>query len=174
VRRGLGFPTIFNCVGPLCNPADVPYQVIGVWSRDLVPIMANALARLGTRRSWIVNGHDKLDEMSMTGHSTVGNVSGGLASMFEVSARDIGLNSFANDLPSGCSAHESAEIISMILANKMKDRDAEKLVLLNSAAAIHVAGKEESLNSAYFAALESVRSGAAAKQLTELSEMAKA
>src|SRR5687768_14471533 len=47
VRRGLGFPTIFNCVGPLCNPARAPHQLIGVWHKDLVPKMANVLARLG-------------------------------------------------------------------------------------------------------------------------------
>jgi anthranilate phosphoribosyltransferase len=174
VRRGLGFPTVFNCVGPLCNPADVPHQVIGVWSRDLVPIMANALARLGTSRSWIVNGHDKLDEISMTGHSTVAEVHRSSTSMFEVNAGDVDLDGFAGDLPSGCNVNESAAIIRSVLDNKMKDRDAEKLVLLNSAAAIYVTGKEEDLHSAYLSAIESVRSGAAARKLFDLSEMTRA
>lgn len=171
VRRELGFPTVFNCVGPLCNPAGVPYQVIGVWSKDLVPVMADALSRLGTTRSWIVNGHDKLDEISMTGHSTVADVTESSTTLFEVNARDLGLNGFAGDLPSGCNVAESAEIVRSILGNKMKERDAEKLVLLNSAAAIYVTGREDSLHSAYSSAMESVRSGAAAKKLAELSEM---
>jgi anthranilate phosphoribosyltransferase len=172
VRRKLGFPTIFNCVGPLCNPAGVPHQVVGVWSRDLVPIMADALSRLGTNRSWIVNGHDKLDEISMTGHSTVADVIGNTTAIYDVTAQDVGIDGFADDLPSGCTARESAEIIRLILGNRMKERDAEKLVLLNAAAAIYVAGNDESLRSGYSAALESVRSGAAQRKLIQLSELA--
>ena len=171
VRRGLGFPTVFNCVGPLCNPAGAPHQVIGVWSSDLVPKMADALAGLGTRRSWIVNGHDKLDEISMSGHTSVADVSGNSKSMYEVNRTDVGLDAFDDDLPSGCSIVESAAIIRSILDNQMKDRDAEKLVLLNSAAAIYVTGKEDSLRSAYLLAKDSVRSGSAARKLSELSEM---
>lgn len=173
VRRGLGFPTVFNCVGPLCNPAGVPYQVIGVWSSKLVPKMADALARLGTARSWVVNGHDKLDEISMSGHTSVADVSGNSKSMYEVNRTDVGLDTFSGDLPSGCTVGESAAIICSILDNRMKDRDAEKLVLLNSAAAIYVTGKECSLRSAYSLAEESIRSGSAAKKLSELSEMTK-
>jgi anthranilate phosphoribosyltransferase len=168
VRRELGFPTVFNCVGPLCNPAGVPHQIIGVWSQDLVSIMADALCRLGTTRSWIVNGHNKLDEMSMTGHSTVAEVADNERSEFVVSANEVGIDDLDGDLPNGCNSKQSADIIRAILNNDMKGRDAEKLVLLNSAAAIYVSGKENSLRSAYLTAAESVRSGAAANKLMEL------
>jgi anthranilate phosphoribosyltransferase len=171
VRRNLGFPTIFNCVGPLCNPASAPHQVIGVWNQELVSRVAGALAQLGTSRSWIVNGHDKLDEISMTGGTTVSDVSDKSISTFEVTARDVGIDSFDGDLPSGCSVKESGEVIRMILSNRMRDRDPEKLVLLNAAAAIYVAGKEKSLASAYLAALESIRSGSAEQKLAELSQI---
>jgi len=171
VRRNLGFPTIFNCVGPLSNPAGAPHQVIGVWNRELVSKVAEALSRLGTPRSWIVNGHDKLDEISMTGGTMVSDVSDKSISTFEVTARDVGIDSFDGDLPSGCSINESAEVIRMILSDKMRDRDPEKLVLLNAAAAIYVAGKEKSLASAYLAARESIRSGSAEQKLAELSQI---
>jgi anthranilate phosphoribosyltransferase len=171
VRRNLGFPTIFNCVGPLSNPAGAPHQVVGVWNREMVSKVARALARLGTSRSWIVNGHDKLDEISMTGGTTVSDVSDKSISTFEVTARDVGIHSFDGDLPSGCSVKESAEVIRMILSDKMRDRDPEKLVLLNAAAAIYVAGKEKSLASAYLAARESIRSGSAEQKLAELSQV---
>jgi anthranilate phosphoribosyltransferase len=134
--------------------------------------MADALSRLGTNRSWIVNGHDKLDEISMTGHSTVADVIGNTTAIYDVTAQDVGIDGFADDLPSGCTARESAEIIRLILGNRMKERDAEKLVLLNAAAAIYVAGNDESLRSGYSAALESVRSGAAQRKLIQLSELA--
>ena len=172
VRQGLGFPTIFNCVGPLCNPASVPYQVIGVWNSTLVTKMAAALARLGTTRSWIVNGHDKLDEISMTGRSTVADVRKDVTEIFEFCAKDIGIEGFSGDLPNGCTAVESAAVIRRIFNNEMKESDAEKLVLLNSAAAIYVTGKESSLHSAYSAAQESIRSGAARRKLIQLSQMA--
>lgn len=171
VRRSLGFPTIFNCVGPLCNPADVPHQVIGVWSSDLVPVMARALAKLGTNRSWIVNGYDKLDEISMTGHSTVAEISNDKTTTFQVNAGDVGIDKFLDDLPSNCNAKQSAEIIRLVLENKMKDHDAEKLVLLNAAAAIFVTGKKRSLHTSYLAAQDSVRSGSALRKLRELSEL---
>ena len=171
VRKTLGFPTVFNCVGPLCNPAGVPHQIIGVWNSALVPRMAEALSRLGTARSWIVNGHDKLDEISTTGHSMVAEVKDNAVQIFKIIAKDVGIDGFTGDLPSGCNSQQSAEIIRNILQNKMQESDAEKLVLLNSAAAIYVTGKEKSLVSAYSAARESVRSGAAKKKLTELSEI---
>ena len=171
VRRSLGFPTIFNCVGPLSNPANAPHQVIGVWDSALVPKMADALSRLGTSRSWIVNGHDKLDEISMTGHSTVADVTKDVTEIFEMGANDIGIDTFSGDLPRGCTSSESAEIIRNMLGNRIQNSDAEKLVLINSAAAIYVTGKEESLHLAHSAALESVRSGAAQTKLSELVQM---
>jgi anthranilate phosphoribosyltransferase len=169
-RRTLSFPTIFNCVGPLCNPADVPHQVIGVWNKGLVEKMADALSRLGTTRSWIVNGHDKLDEISVTGQTTVSEVDHDAFKTFEVTAGEIGIDGFAGDLPMGCSCVESAEIIREILDNKLKDRDAEKLVLLNAAAAIYVAGRADSLSAAYSAAMESIRSTGALVKLKELAQ----
>jgi anthranilate phosphoribosyltransferase len=137
----------------------------------LVPKLAAALSRLGTRRSWIVNGYDKLDEISMTGHTTVSDVTGNSIATFEVTARDIGIGGFAGDLPSGCTAQESANVIRAILDNRMKHRDAEKLVLLNAAAAIYVTGKAADLKTAYSTALESVRSGSAALKLADLSQL---
>jgi len=169
-RRSLGFPTIFNCVGPLCNPASAPHQVIGVWNKALVEKMADALARLGTTRSWIVNGYDKLDEISVTGQTTVSDIDQAAFKTFEVTAREIGIDGFTGDLPTGCSSVESAEIIRAILDNKMKDRDAEKLVLLNAAAAIYVAGRADSLRAAYSTAMESIRSTSAAAKLKELTQ----
>ena len=171
VRRKLGFPTVFNCIGPLCNPAGVPHQVVGVWSNEMVPKIADALSRLQTNRSWVVNGHDKLDEISVTGHTTVAEVTDRNVSTFEVKADELGLGEFSGDLPMNCSARESAGIIRAVVENRMKGRDAEKLVLLNAAAAIYVAGHEKSLESAYSAAHVSVRSGTAARKLKELAEL---
>jgi anthranilate phosphoribosyltransferase len=171
VRRGLGFPTIFNCVGPLCNPANVPFQVIGVWNNKIAPVMAEAARRLGTKRSWVVNGYDNLDEISMAGHTIVLDVQDETQVSFEVRATDVGIDNFSYDLPKGSSAKDSASIIRSILSNEVRETDAEKLVALNAAAAIHVAGQEPNLSSAYQSAIESIRSGNAMRKLEAVSEM---
>lgn len=166
-RRRVGAPTIFNCVGPLCNPANVQHQLIGVWDPRLVPKIANVLARLGTTRSWVVNGHDRLDEISLTGHSTVAEVDANGVSTVQVYARDLGIDSFRGDLPRNCSATESAHIISNVLAGELADTDSERLVLLNASVALSIATGSE-LGSAMAAARESIRSGAARGKLEAL------
>ena len=76
MRRRLGVPTIFNCVGPLANPAGAQRQVLGVGNPDLLDSMAGALARLGTTRSLVVCGRDGLDEVSLSGPTMVREVTG--------------------------------------------------------------------------------------------------
>jgi anthranilate phosphoribosyltransferase len=76
VRRQLGTPTIFNMLGPLCNPASTPYQLIGVGRPQLRPKLAAALAQLGTKRAAVVCGDDGLDEVSLSGPTQVTVVEG--------------------------------------------------------------------------------------------------
>lgn len=172
VRRGLGFPTIFNCVGPLCNPASASHQLIGVWDKELVPKMAEALARLGTKRSWIVHGEDGLDEISLSGRTLVAEIDGGSIRSFEIAARDHGLGV---DGPSGLRSRDSAhsgEMIRGVLLGRPHSQSAEDLVLVNAAAAIHIAGAAESLDDAVVKARESLASGAAHRKLEELAAAA--
>ncbi len=166
-RRRVGAPTIFNCVGPLCNPAGTPHQLIGVWDPRLVPKMANVLARLGTARSWIVNGHDKLDEISLTDHSTVAEVTESGVRSRQIYSRDIGIDSFNADLPQNRSATESADIIRKVLSGQLWGTDAEKLVLINATAAISLVTGND-LPGSMAAARASIRSGEAMKKLQVL------
>ncbi len=71
VRRDLGVPTIFNLLGPLCNPAGAPYQLMGVGRPELRPLMAEALQSLGVRRAVVVSGEDGLDEVTLGGVTNV-------------------------------------------------------------------------------------------------------
>lgn len=168
VRRSLGFPTVFNCVGPLCNPASAPHQLIGVWNSGMVMRTANALARLGTKRSWVVNGYDRLDELMLEGTTTVAAVSDGSVTQNNIAASDLGLGDLAGDLSSNCTATESAELIAAILDGEMEGRDAEKLVLLNSAAALHIAGRAADLKNGLDIARTAIRNGAAKAKLEAL------
>ena len=169
VRRELGVPTIFNNLGPLCNPASAPHQIIGVWRGDLVEKTARVLARLGTEKSWIVHGSDGLDEITLNGATSVAEISGGEVKTFEISPADFGLENAAFDFAK-CSATESARIITDILHGSPVDENARNIVLINAAAAIYVAGKAKDLRNALSIAGESLESGKASAKLESLKE----
>ena len=138
VRRNLGAPTIFNNLGPLCNPADAPHQVIGVWHRDLVEKTAEVLSRLGTKRSWVVHGDDGLDEITLNGSTTVAEVVNGSINIFKISPEDFGVSSRQiNDLRV-TSPVESSRFVSGILDRSIRQCAAADLALINAAAAIYV------------------------------------
>ena len=171
-RRKLGRPTIFNSLGPLCNPAGATHQLIGVWSRHLVTATANVLARLGTKTSWVVHGGDGLDEIGL-GTTIVNAVSNGNLTSTEVAPVDFGIEESGGDLPVAMPVAESARLIREILENNRKGEDAENLVLLNSAAAIYIAGKAVDLCESVELARESLRSGRALDKMTAVAEATK-
>jgi len=170
VRRELGVPTIFNNLGPLCNPANAPHQVIGVWNKNLLEKTANVLARLGTKKSWVVHGSDGLDEITLNGETSVAEIENGEVKLFQVSPADFGLrNSSLTDLKKFSPA-ESAHLIKNILSGKTMDETAKNIILVNAAAAIYVAGKAENLLAGFDAATVSLESGNALKKLKKLIE----
>ncbi|MGD9564351.1 MAG: anthranilate phosphoribosyltransferase [Pyrinomonadaceae bacterium] len=173
VRRGLGFPTIFNCVGPLCNPASAPHQLIGVWSEEMVSKMANALARLGTRRSWVVHGADGLDEVSLSGPTLVAEVTGSSIREFMIGPEDFGetpqpLDSFKTD-----SSEESAAIIKRIFAGEHRFDAVQSLVLINAAAALCLTDRVDDLQDGIHFAFDSISNGHAFRKLHDLAEASK-
>lgn len=168
VRRGLGFPTIFNCVGPLCNPASAPHQLIGVWNKELVTKMANALARLGTKRSWIVHGDDGLDEISINGRTMVVEVEGRTVREFTIEPEHFGIAPAGlRDLRSNDAVH-SGKTIRNVLIGKPDSSAAKDIVLVNAAAAIHIATGNSDLKASMTVAAEAVNVGKAFRKLEEL------
>lgn len=171
VRRGLDFPTIFNNLGPLCNPASAPHQVIGVWKKELVEKTANVLLRLGTKKSWIVHGCDGLDEITLNGPTTVAEIENGSVNIFDISVNEFGIDpSKMLDLQVSTAA-ESAELIQNVFNGKCENRDAVNLVAINAAAAIHVASPGIGTREAFNRANESIVSGSASRKLRQLAEM---
>lgn len=171
-RKRVGGPTIFNAIGPLCNPAGAPFQLIGVADEKLRMTMARVLFRLGTKHSWIVNNIGSLDEIGLKGVTRVVDVDAGGVGPIEVTAADFGIDG-DGDLPLDLSALESASLIIDVLGNVAKGSAAERLVLVNAAAAMHVTGRTSGLKEAYSVAEKSVRSGAAFDKLTMLSGIGK-
>lgn len=167
-RRTLHMPTIFNNLGPLCNPADAPHHVIGVWHENMLEKTANVLSRLGAKRSWIVHGENGLDEIALNGRTYVAEIEDRTVKRFDITTADFGVTTHGNALPSKCSAEESAAIITEILHNERKGDSAETIVLMNAAAAVFITGGAETLPGAFKMAEGSIRSGAAAKKLEDM------
>jgi len=168
VRRGLGFPTIFNCVGPLCNPASAPHQLIGVWDKELVPKMASALSRLGTKKSWIVHGSDGLDEITLNGPTFVAEVNGDSVKEFEISQEEFGFRQEETDPVRVRSATESACVISGILDGMRSGDTAESMVISNASAALFLTGKCSDLAEGAALAAEAIANGKARRKLYQL------
>lgn len=169
VRRELGFPTIFNMVGPLCNPARAPHQIMGVWDAPALEIVPRVMSRLGTARSWIVNGAG-LDELTIDGSTKVFEVNKDGVREMDVSPSDFGLVSSGIGHFTTKSPAESAALIRDILADKCADTTAVDMVLINSAAALYVAGSAPDLHQAVSLARHSIDSGAALEKLVLLAE----
>jgi anthranilate phosphoribosyltransferase len=136
----------------------------------MVPKMSNALARLGTNRSWVVHGGDGLDEISLSGSTLVGEVIAGSVTSFEVSPADFSLPYRPVEADRAHTPAQSAELIRSILSGNERETQPERLVLMNAAAAIYVAGRAESLADGYGMAKVSVHEGHAMKSLQQLAE----
>lgn len=172
-RRSLGRPTIFNNLGPLCNPASTPHAVIGVCDKHMLETTANVLRRLGAKRSWVVYGQGGLDEIAIKGSTLVAEVDDDGVDVFEISAADFEVFTLGKDIPSQCDPERSAAMISSVLTGEQKERDPERLVLINAAAALYAAGRASSLADAYKQAEESVRKGLAGEKLNTIRSRSK-
>jgi anthranilate phosphoribosyltransferase len=167
IRREMGVQTTFNLLGPLTNPAGAPRQLIGVWDRSLVELLAQTVSLLGTERAWIVHGADGLDEITITGKTLVAEVRSGAVHTFEIEPRDFGLEPLALDGLAGGDAEANAAIIRTVLSGDRRDA-ARMLVVVNAAAALHVGGRAQNLGEGTKMAELSIDSGAAKEKLEDL------
>jgi anthranilate phosphoribosyltransferase len=167
IRRELGVRTIFNLLGPLTNPADAPFQIIGVSDPNACERVAQAAAQLGTKRAWIVRGNDGLDEITLADKTTVYEASTAGVRKFELAPADFGLSEGSLEALRGGSAEDNAAIIRAILQNERPDT-AMDLVLINAAAALYVAGRAATLSEAVSLARQTIETGAALAQLQAL------
>ena len=159
VRRALGFRTIFNLLGPLANPARVTRQLVGVYGGEAVTSIAQALERLGTQRAWVVHGEDGMDELSISGPTTVAILEGGKVAQKTVVPEDAGLTRSSLGLLRGGTAQENAHAISRLLSG---ERSAYRdVVLINAGAALCVTGKYSTLEAGVAEAEKSIDTGRA-------------
>ena len=172
VRQGLKLRTIFNLLGPLSNPASVKRQMIGVFSPVWLEPIAEAMRRLGAEHVWVVHGSDGLDELSTTGPSQVVELKDGKLRRFDISPSDAGLPTTDLDgLLCGAPADSAASMLALLDGAAGPFRD---IVLLNSAAALIVAGRAQSLAEGVELAAASIDEGNAARALANLIALGKA
>jgi len=162
-RGSLQLRTIFNLLGPLANPAQTKRQVLGVFDKKWVRPMAEVLQKLGSVHVWVVHGSDGLDEITTTGKTWVCELKGGKISEFEISPEGYGLAISNLDDLKGGEAKENAEaILALFRGESSAYRD---IVLMNSAAALVVAGIASDLANGVTRATEAIDSGAASATL---------
>jgi anthranilate phosphoribosyltransferase len=166
VRRQLGVPTIFNMLGPLCNPAGAPFQLLGVGRAEMRPLLAAALLKLGTQRSLVVHGTDGLDEVTLSGATLVTEVVHGELNEFEWHPSEFGLATAGKEEMMVEGPEASAALIERILGGQAgAPRD---IVILNAAAALFTVGIDRSPQKCAGLAGTAIDSGAARRQLDEL------
>ena len=166
VRKQLGFPTIFNLLGPLTNPAGAEYQLLGASSFARAELLASALAQLGGRKSIVVCGNNELDEVALWGTTVAFEVSDGMLKRHEWTAASFGLPTCRVDELTVRSAAESADTIRSVF--KGKAPSAEAMVVANTAAGLLACEKVNDLASGAALARSAIQSGAGLAKLQQL------
>lgn len=167
VRKALGFPTIFNLLGPLTNPAGARRQVMGVYDRRFLQPIAEALRDLGAIRAMVVHSNDGLDELSISASTNVFHVRDGTVGEEVISPRQLGLRMSAMESVIADDLDDSANLILRVISgeNPGPPRD---MTLLNAAATLVVADVAESLEHGIELAAMAIDRGAARDTLTNL------
>jgi anthranilate phosphoribosyltransferase len=169
VRKKLGFATIFNLLGPLCNPAGATRQLLGVGKRELHQTMAEVVAKLGTEHAVVVHGTDGIGEVSLSAATEVIEITGSTLRSLEWRPEDFGVSSSPKDPLRIAGVAESADLIRRVLAGEAgPPRD---VVVLNAAAALWTAQIDSSSAVCAKRAAEAIDSGKAALLLEQWAKL---
>lgn len=162
VRRELGIRTLFNCLGPLSNPAGATHQLLGTFDDSMRPVLAGALRDLGARRAWVVRSTDGMDELSPHATTRVTELDGGKLTELEIAPEDFGLPRSPEGAIRGADPADNAEVLRKVLAGEPHpSRDA---FVLNAAGAL-VVGQGMAPKAAALRAREVLENGSALRLL---------
>jgi anthranilate phosphoribosyltransferase len=169
VRRDLGVRTVFNLLGPLTNPAGANCQLVGIYDKDLVAPIAEVLRDLGSRAALVVNGEPTMDEISLCGKTFIAELKSGKIEKYEVVPEDFGFKRVElNDLV----VHNQEESVdAFMMAVRGTESPFYDAVLLNSGAAIYVAGIEPDIKAGIARARDVIAKGKAESKLRSLIEI---
>jgi anthranilate phosphoribosyltransferase len=167
-RKLIGERTVFNLLGPLTNPAGAQSQVLGVFSEDVIDLVAASLVELGVERAFVVHGSGGLDEISLAGETMVAEVRGGNVRRFTVAPEEFGVERAPLEAIRGGTPAENAALIRRILEGEAGP--ARDIVVINAAAALVAAGVSENFREGAGLASFVLSSGAAGEKLASLVE----
>ena len=171
-RRDIGIRTIFNILGPLTNPAMASHQLIGIYSGELVAMIAHVLKNLGSARAMVVHGLEGLDEISLCGPTQVAELRDSQVKEYTLEPEQFGFQRCRLEELHGGNAEQSARIVRGVLDGKKGP--ARDVVLLNSGAALYISGTAPTIPDGIRLAAESIDSARARQKLEQLAEMTNA
>lgn len=171
-RRDIGIRTVFNLLGPLTNPAMASHQLLGLYSGELVGVVAHVLKNLGSVRAMAVHGLEGLDEISLCGPTKVAELRDGQVKEYTIEPEPLGLKKCRLEDLRGGNAEASAAIVRGVLRGDQGP--ARDVVLLNSGAALYVSGTAATIAEGLRLAAESIDSGKARQKLEQLIQMTNA
>ena len=167
VRKELGFRTVFNLLGPICNPARVRRQLLGVFAERWIEPIAHVLAELGAEHAWVVHGSDGMDELTITGASHVVEAANGVVRRFEIAPEQVGLARAPLDAVRGGNAAHNANALELLLQDD-GERAYRDIVVLNAAAAFVVSGKVQEISEGAKLAEAAIQDGRALDKFRQL------
>jgi anthranilate phosphoribosyltransferase len=165
-RKQIGQRTAFNLLGPLTNPAGAHSQLVGVYSADVIDLMAATLAELGIERAFVVRGADGLDEISLSGETYVAEVHEGTVKRYTLTPEDFGMSRAPIETLRGGDAQENATLIREVLEGQPGPR--RDIAIMNAAAALVTAGIAATFLDGAQLAASAISSGLAQKKLAAL------
>lgn len=165
-RRDLGLRTVFNVLGPLCNPAGATAQIVGVFDGSLAPTLAHVLGNLGVERALVVHGSDGLDELTITGPSLVAEWTGSTVKEYTIDPESVGLTRGTGESIRGSDPAANTAILRGVLEGG--EGGPREIALLNAGAALVAAGSAGEIREGVVLARAALDSGAALDRLESL------
>jgi len=165
IRKELGVRTMFNMIGPLANPANAPYMLMGVFARHLLPVMSEALRQLGTKRALVVHSEDGMDEVSIFAPTYVSELKGGIIHEYSIEPSHFGFGSDSIEDIRVNSPEESIAMMKSALSNAPSA--AQDIVAMNSGVALYTLGMSGSIEQGIAKAREVIASGAPLAKIAE-------
>lgn len=169
VRKELGFRTVFNTLGPLSNPSRAKAMVVGVYDKNLTETIANAMMNMGVERALVVSGNDNMDEITLTGATTISEIKDNTVNTYTVTPEQFGFETVELKELQGGDGKVNAQITKDILSGKEKG-EKRNIVLLNAGATLYAGGMCSSIEEGIKLAQKTIDSGKAASIIDALVE----
>ncbi len=167
-RKELAVRTMFNLLGPLTNPAETPYQVMGIFAKQWVRTAAEVLRELGSKHVMVVHSQDGMDEISLSAPTDVAELKHGQISEYSIKPEDFGIQTQSIESLVVNDAAESLQIIQSALTGN--PGPAADILALNAGAAIYVAGRAANMQEGVKSAQQIIQTGEAWKLLQNLAQ----